>query len=161
MHRNAKNPGTPAEVFALHISRGKMTETDSTRSERVDAAVFAMIGALRALRIAPPVEAPAFELRAGTVAQWHDHFDNGADAPTVAVAATVTPAAEGVDVGELYAALEQVEADNDAVARVHHWWIEHRRQLGTSLGDAEAVFTRQLELARYVIDHHDPITEAA
>lgn len=138
-----------------------MIETDSTSSERVDAAVFAMIGALRALRTAPPVEAPAFELRAGTVAQWHDHFDNGATAPTVAVAATMTPAADGVDVGELYAALEQIEADNDAVARVHHWWIAHRRQLGTSLGDAEAVFTRQLELARYVIDHHDPITEAA
>ncbi|MFD6513850.1 hypothetical protein [Rhodococcus sp. NPDC060176] len=138
-----------------------MTETDSTRSERVDAAVFAMIGALRALRTAPPVERPAFELRAGTVAQWQDHFDNGAEAPTVSFAASVAPAAEGADVGELIVALEQVEADNAALARVHHWWIQHRRHLGTSLGDAEAVFTRQLEIVRYVIDYHDPITEAA
>lgn len=164
MHRNAKNPGTPAEVFALHISRGKMTETDSTSSERMDAAVFAMIGALRALRTASPVEVPAYVWNVGTVDQWRNVTFDGDGKPVnppTKLAAARTVSVTELDAGELYEALEQVEADNEALARVHHWWIHHRRQLGTSLGDAEAVFTRQLDLARYVIDHYDAIAEAA
>ncbi|SCY78881.1 hypothetical protein SAMN02799641_03024 [Rhodococcus erythropolis] len=163
MHRNAKNPGTPAEVFALHISRGKMTETDSTRSERMDAAVLAMIGALRALRTAPPVEVPAYVWNVGTVDQWRNVTFDGDGKPVnppVKLAAARTMSVAELDAGELYEALEQVEADNEALARVRHWWIEHRRKLGTSLGEAEATFTYLLGIARYVIDHYDAIAEA-
>lgn len=115
--------------------------------------VIGLVASLRALRIAPPAEASAFELRAGTVAQWRKHWSDGAPAPTIAMAATVTPVVD-LDSGELYEALESVENDAEALARVHDAWIRHRRCLGTSVGEAEAVFTRQLEIARHVVDHH-------
>lgn len=122
-----------------------------------------LIRALRALREAPTVEVPAYVWNIGTVDQWREvTFDgDGEDArpvdpPTMAVEADTMPVTE-LDVGDLYGALERVEANPKALARVHDAWLRHRRYLGTSVGEAEAVFTRQLGIARYVNEQHGAV----